>query len=257
MKIGLKLWSDNDFYMKSAERLYENGHYDFIELYIVPGSVPKYSGLWKELNIPCIIHAAHYAHGVNLAERSKREFNKPLIREAQTYADKLDAEYIIMHCGILGDKAEVIEQLKMIGDERILIENKPFKSLDSRVCAGSSPDEIELYRKNAKVGFCFDVSHAISYAASSHKPYLEAIKDFLALKPVMIHMGGMTVGSEVDKHIHLRQSNCDLREIMGLINKNIDSIKYCTLETSKDSQKDLNDFVEDVNALKELMKVSI
>ena len=49
-KRGLKLWSVNtDYYYNEAIRLYNEGIYDYIELYIVPDTLdtlPK----WKRVN---------------------------------------------------------------------------------------------------------------------------------------------------------------------------------------------------------------
>lgn len=39
-KLGLKLWSTNtDYYLKAAEKLYKEGYFDYIELYVVPNTV--------------------------------------------------------------------------------------------------------------------------------------------------------------------------------------------------------------------------
>ena len=39
---GLKLWSDNEKYISQAEKLYAKKIYDYIELYIVPGTYDRY-----------------------------------------------------------------------------------------------------------------------------------------------------------------------------------------------------------------------
>ncbi len=39
MKYGLKLWSTNDYYISEAIRLYKEGFYNYIELFIVPDSL--------------------------------------------------------------------------------------------------------------------------------------------------------------------------------------------------------------------------
>ncbi|MDP3791539.1 MAG: GNAT family N-acetyltransferase [Candidatus Omnitrophota bacterium] len=252
MKIGLKLWSDNSCYIKSAARMYSGGNYDFIELYAVPRTISRYIKLWKSLDVPYIVHAPHYAHGFNLADKDKRGRNRRLFKEAQCFADELNARYIVVHCGVLGQRPEAEEQLAILGDERILIENKPVHGLKNTICVGSSPREIERYKKTANVGFCFDVNHAVGYAYSSHKERIKVINDFLRLKPEIMHIAGISYNSGANDHLCLNRSECDLGAIMETIKKNGSSIKLCTLETPKDPAKDLTDFKEDIDFFKAL-----
>ena len=71
-KIGLKLWSINtDYYYDEAIRLYKDGVFDYIELYVVPNSTDSIVK-WKKLNIPFIIHCPHFAHGFNMAKVEKK-----------------------------------------------------------------------------------------------------------------------------------------------------------------------------------------
>ena len=42
-KIGLKLWSLNENYIKPARELFKEKIYDYIELYAVPSSLEKLS----------------------------------------------------------------------------------------------------------------------------------------------------------------------------------------------------------------------
>ena len=111
MKIGLKLWSVNtDSYLREAKRLYAERVFDYLELYVVPGS-PKTLPLWKalqdELALPFAIHAPHSAHGVNLADSAKRESNAKTFDEVRHFADQLYAKHIIVHGGAYPHHAEV------------------------------------------------------------------------------------------------------------------------------------------------------
>jgi hypothetical protein len=45
--IGLKLWSTNENYIEEAKRLFDNGIYQYIELYVIPNSFEKID-LWKD-----------------------------------------------------------------------------------------------------------------------------------------------------------------------------------------------------------------
>ena len=63
-KTGLKLWSINtDFYYDEAIRLYREGVFDYIELYVVPDSLDTLSK-WRELiqNSSCFIEGVGNAH---------------------------------------------------------------------------------------------------------------------------------------------------------------------------------------------------
>ncbi len=79
-KIGLKLWSRNtDYYYDEAIRLYNDGVYDYIELYVVPNMTDTIEK-WKKLDIPFIVHCPHFAHGFNLAKIENKDlyFGTPL-----------------------------------------------------------------------------------------------------------------------------------------------------------------------------------
>ena len=41
LTFGLKLWSSNENYVKEAVRLFEKGRYQYIELYMLPGTEKK------------------------------------------------------------------------------------------------------------------------------------------------------------------------------------------------------------------------
>ena len=245
LKIGLKLWSTNENYFNEAKRLFEEGFYEYIELYAVPDS-PRFIDLWKKLNVPYIIHAAHYDSGLNFADNEKKDNNLRLAAQAIRFADELSAEYIIFHPGINGDIEETACQLKQIRDSRILIENKPYLSLDREICIGSRPKEIEYLMKQCGVGCCLDIGHAIC-AANSHKmDHMAFLKEFIALKPSVYHLTDGDSNSRLDSHRHLGQGNYNLAKLI----KVIDGKSYVTLETEKSSQMNLNDFVEDVENLK-------
>ena len=118
-KLGLKLWSVNtDYYYEEAKRLYKEGVFDYLELYIVPNTLDTLSK-WKELEIPFIIHAPHFAHGSNLALKEKFKSNLEIYRQVKQFADELNSEYIIFHGGMEGDINETANQLASFNDKRI------------------------------------------------------------------------------------------------------------------------------------------
>ena len=251
-KIGLKLWNINtDSYLPFAKDLFEKGIYDYIELYVVPGNIDKIP-VWKKLNIPFDIHAPHSAHNMNLSEFSKRDFNLNLYKEVKIYADELNAQYIIFHGGTGGNYKEVANQLKIIDDNRALIENKPYKPLrfiDAKEYTGTKPSEIEYIMNNSNCNFCLDIGHAVCAANSYNIDIYKYIDDFVKLNPVKIHLSDIDATTELDNHLNFGKGSLDFDRILALL-KNIDNI---TIETNKKSKENLDDFIEDVKFLKNIL----
>jgi len=253
MELGLKLFSINENYVKEAVKLFEQKVYDFIELYVVPDSFESCINLWKPLNIPFIIHAPHFRNGVNLAKKEGFEQNIKFAKEAQEFADELNAEYIIFHPGITGNIEETARQLNIINDSRILIENKPYFTVlgDENICNGNSPEEIKFILENAKTGFCLDIGHCFCSAnAQKIKPF-DYLKQFLELNPKMFHLVDNDFSSVMDKHLHFGDGNFDIKKILNCLP---DTAKI-TLETYKDSKENLDDFIKDIEFIKKLFKL--
>lgn len=253
-KLGLKLWSINtDYYYEEAQRLFSKGVFDYIELYVVPKSLetlPK----WKELNIPFIIHAPHFAHGFNLAKKEKEESNLAIYREVKQFADELNAQYIIFHGGIDGDINETARQLAAFNESRALIENKPYVALPNKMggefCRGYNIDEIKLVKEMANCGFCLDFGHAICAANSLKKEVYNYCREFLQFKPNMFHLTDLNdITSPYDSHLHLGEGMLDFKQIFDIIPDK----SYITFETIKNSKEDLNDFIEDMEWLKNFL----
>ena len=252
-KIGLKLWSINtDSYYEEAKRLYSQGGFDYIELYVVPDSLDTLLK-WEKLNIPFIIHAPHFAHGFNLAKKEKEESNLAIYREVKQFADELDAPYIIFHGGIDGDIKETARQLANFNEPRALIENKPYVALPNKMggefCRGYNIDEIKLVKETAKCGFCLDFGHAICAANSLEVNVYEYCKDFLQFEPNMYHLTDLNdITSPYDSHLHLGTGELDFKQIFDMIPNE----SYITFETVKNSKEKLDDFIEDMQWLKNL-----
>lgn len=243
-KLGLKLWSINENYIKEAIRLYEEGIYSYIELYIVPGSFDNYINLWKSFKIPFSLHAPHYMNGMNLADKSNLVKNLELTAEVQKFADELKAEYIIFHPGMEGDIEETVRQLNIINDHRIFIENKPYIAplKQNFICNGNSPEEINYILNNTNVKFCLDVGHAICAANSYEKDPLDFLNEFINLNPAMYHLSDGEMNSKIDKHLNFGQGDFDIEKILNFLPENA----RITLETNKNPEKNLEDFVEDI-----------
>lgn len=247
--LGLKLWSTNEQYIDEAVRLSRDERYDYIELFIVPDTFDMHSRTWSRLKIPFVIHAPHFDKGLNLARKVQYDSNMALADEALRYADTLGSPMIIFHPGIEGDIAETARQLNTISDPRILIENKPHFGFNRVICNGSSPEEIDFVMREAHVGFCLDIGHAICSANVKGRYPMEYLKKFIDLGPAMYHFtDGLYDGIE-DRHDHFGKGNYPLKEILALL----PGKSTITIETIKDSPSDLKDFEKDINFIKSIV----
>ncbi len=255
-KIGLKLWSTNKNYIEQALLLYEKKVYDYIELFVVPDSYNEYISLWKNLDIPFIIHAPHSFVGLNMAKKELLKNNLRLANQAQRFADYLDAKFIIFHPGIDGDIKQTVYQLNKINDQRILIENKPYYTIDKKlICNGYSPEDIEFIIKNTSVanmsiGFCFDIGHAIYSANAQGLDRYDYLLRFNKFKPKIYHLTDGDINGVIDQHEHLGLGSFDFEKIVDLFTKNT----YITVETKKNYQDSLSDFEKDILFLKKMFK---
>ena len=263
MKIGLKLWSVNtDAYLREARRLYVKRSFDYLELYVVPGSQETLF-LWKalqdELKLPFVIHAPHSAHGVNLADSARQESNAKAFDEVRLFADQLEAQLIIVHGGayplhsdVSPAKAieELVHQLKTLNETRIVIENKPFLPIGNAPMrlVGSTPDEIRCVLAAVGCGFCLDIGHAIASANAHSADWRAWIDEFLSFRPTMFHLSDMQIGSQEDQHLHFGDGTLPIKEIVS----RLPSCAQVSIETKRDSSANLDDFAQDATDLRAL-----
>lgn len=244
MKTGLKLWSVNtDFYFEEAKKLYNQGYFDYIELYTVPNSLETVSK-WQRLNIPFILHAPHFMHEVNLADPNKFEYNKKIYGQVEIFRKTLNAEYTVIHAGMNGSIEETIRQLKIIKPKNFLIENKP---LVPPLCAekksrGAYFDEIVQVIQETECGFCLDISHAVCTANAIKTDPYSFLEKFQTLNPQLYHLSDGMIDSHLDQHLHFGDGTYDFSKIFSIIDTN----KPISIETIKDSKTNLNDFIKDI-----------
>jgi len=262
MKIGLKLWSTNDNYIASAKELFSAGVFDFIELYVVPGSFAQYKDVWKSSGIPFTLHAPHTAHGFNLALREKAASNLELFREVAAFADHLAASSIIVHPGIEGELASTLDQLanfkQTLKSETVALltlENKPYLSLYDTICRGSTVDEVNAILLATGFHFCLDIGHAIKTALYHKQDYLNYLDQFFTLNPSMIHLSDGHLDNCYDQHFSLGSGSFDLPAIMQRIHQK--SISTLILETSKSSKENLDDYARDVAVVRDLLNKGV
>lgn len=219
INLGLKLGSRDTRYTNELLRYYEDGVFQYIELFALSGSYDETISYWKQFGIPFGIHAPHSAAGLNPADDGAREANAPKIAEAVRFADELDARYIIFHSGVNGRPGEVVRQLTPFADGRFLIENKPVRGLDGSSCVGSTYDDLKLIIDSIGrgCGFCLDFGHAICAANTLGREPLEFIKELKTLSPRVYHLTDGDYMSELDSHLHYGAGSFPLRELLALV----------------------------------------
>ncbi|MBR3903710.1 MAG: hypothetical protein IKJ29_08645 [Akkermansia sp.] len=246
-QIGLKLWSVNTGEsQREARRLYDAGLYDYLELYAVPGSADTLPG-WKSLQIPSIIHAAHFKHGFNLAKVDCASANRRIYDEMRLFADELGARYIIFHGGTFGCISETARQLAALDDPRALIENKPAITRNEGQileCRGATVDEIKQVIQGAACGFCLDIPHALCAANYLGLEQLPMLQEMNSLRPAMYHLADMmSPHLLIDDHARLGQGRLDFAQFIPSV---LAPGAMVTIETTRTRPEALEEFEREV-----------
>ena len=234
MKIGVKTYYGEAFLRNFEKKA------DFFEIMAVEGK--DYTFL-KKFSNPIVVHAEHQTFGINLADKTKEKQNLSALNFARKIADFSRAKKIILHAGALENKncskknaLALIKSLdKRMPIKNILIENLPH--LPHINYFSTTPAEIEKLIKEAGVGFCLDINHAIVTAISLKKDYISFLEEFIKLEPQHYHLGGQRIRARKDAHIALKHSEIDIKEILALLPENAE----VTLETEPDINKTEND----------------
>lgn len=258
MKIGLKLGSDSIAYFDSARELKEKGYFDYIELFIIPGSEIGLAEKWKSLEVPFILHAPHSLAGMNPSLPEMEQANLKCIAEVSQWAQAMDAVYVIYHAGLNGTLDESIRQFKAFkwayprAFENALIENKPKVGINRESCIGYDTAQVKRLMGEIGFGFCLDFGHALCAAFSLRADEEAFLRDFLVLKPALFHLSDNIRGQETDGHMHLGQGSLDLPRLLTLIPEQA----MVSLEVRKDSKSNLDDFLGDVEYLNRIKKAA-
>lgn len=249
-EIGVKLWSINiGGCMQEARRMCMEGVCDYVELYVVPGTLGTLSQ-WRELGVPMIIHAPHFKHGFNLALANRSECNKLMYEEVQRFADGVEARYIIFHGGTYGNISETAHQLALLQEPRALIENKPAITYNEGCileCRGSTVEEIRQVLASVGCGFCLDIPHALCAANYHQTNREETLRDFCSLAPTMFHLADMMdISQLVDDHTPLGQGNLDMARLISIA---LPRGSMVTIETNRRRADDLSEFRAEMECL--------
>ena len=252
---GLKVWSTNLYYLQAIKELREERYFDYIELFVEPKSTTGHLRMWEKIRVPYLLHAPHSSTGFNFSFRENEEQNRTLIKKVKVFETTLNARKIIFHPGADGKLDESIRQINMFKNEfpeifnKCLIENKPKIGLRNENCLGASCDEIRTIKKETGRGFCFDMSHAMCFAAWAKKEWEQVLVEFLGLKPELYHLCDGDLNSIYDHHKHFGEGSYDVKRLLNLIPKN----SFVSIETKKNSTEHLDDFKEDVNYLRKCL----
>ena len=226
MKFGLKLWSTNTHLIPQAVNLIDEKIFDYIELFVVP-TTPINPFI---LDIPYVIHIPHDRYGVDINDAKKNKHSLQIINECQIWADKLNAQYLILHPGE-GSLQQGAGLLRELTDNRILIENMPRVGINDEDMSGYSPDQIKELIGESEKGFCLDLHHAVKAAVSMKRDYKEIIRDFLTIQPKIFHISDGDIKNEKDHHQDIGTGSFDFAFFKECI-ENSES-KIITLETPR------------------------
>ena len=243
MKFGLKLWSSNTDLVKQAVQLIDQKIFDYIELFVIP-ETPISSFL---IDVPYIIHIPHHKFGVNIGETGRKKHNLQRIGESITWADKLNAGYLILHAGH-DSMEDARELLSEVTDSRLLIENMPKIGLDGENMIGYSPEQIEDLVRVNNAGVCLDFGHAVKAAASLRLDYKEFINEFLHFEPKVFHISDGMVDTEKDEHLNIGDGEYDFEYFVRCVKNNPDGLM--TLETPRFNNNSLQEDLQNVHKLK-------
>lgn len=242
MNFGLKLWSTNTDLIHQAVKLIDEKIFNYIELFVVPDTLISPF----LIDIPYIIHIPHHKFGVNIGEVIRKEYNLQKINESIAWADKLNAEYLILHAGhgCLDDARDLLGELT---DTRLLIENMPKVGLNDEPMIGYSPAQIEEMIGNRNMGLCLDFGHATKAAVSLGLDYKEYVKEFLRFEPRIFHISDGMLIIEKDEHLNIGEGEYDFGFLFRCVRKNTSMI---TIETPRLNQQSLQEDVRNSEFLK-------
>lgn len=250
LKIGLKLHSTNIELIPDALTLKKEGFFDYVELYIIPGSYEKTINHWEGLHVPFVIHAPHSYHGINLAQSGKWETNLKNFNEARLFADDLYSSIIILHSGNNGFIDETIRQIKLLNESRIILENKPKIGINDEMCIGWSPFEFHRFADAGVLydGMALDFGHAVYAARSLGVDAIEIVNEFMTFNPKIFHLSDGNSFSEKDIHLNFGAGDFRIKEFLSVIPDN----GFLTIETPCIQSRYLNNFIDDVSFLRNI-----
>jgi deoxyribonuclease-4 len=246
IRFGLKLWSTNTYLIDQAIQLIDEKTFDYIELFVVPDT--KIDPF--KIDVPYIIHIPHHKFGVNMGESSSKKYNLEKINESISWADKLNAKYLILHAGH-GSMESAVDLLSEVIDNRLLIENMPKVGLNDEKMIGYSPEQIQELISINKAGLCLDFGHAVKAAVSLGLDYNEYVQGFMGFEPNIFHLSDGWLCEERDEHLSIGDGEYDLGFLMGCVEGS--GAKMVTMETPRE-EKSLDEDMKNLSVLKNIRR---
>ncbi|OEU41772.1 hypothetical protein BGV40_13110 [Methanosarcina sp. Ant1] len=250
MNFGLKLWSTNQDMIGKASKLIEEDLFQYIELTPIPNTKIDH---FLSYDNPYTIHITTERHSLNIADRYKMDFNLELINNSLSWADQLNAEFLILHPGF-GELEDAIEFLDLINDSRILIENMPKVGLNNEKMVGYSPEQIrELI--GSRFGFCLDLNHAVKAALVLGIDYKSFIKDFFTLNPSYFHISDGCLNNCLDEHLAIGDGEYDFSFLIKYLHFGKDN--HVTLETPRKSLMSFNEDLYNLEKISSFLEITL
>ena len=230
MKYGIKLWSDNDpSLFAQAKDLIDTHVFDFLELYVVPGTLSSFFEEYKSL--PISLHATHESHGLNLSKNNDE--NTAILEEVEKFRQYFASEVVVVHPGVQGTFEVFLQNLQHISKKYYYVENMPHRNiprLGGGYCVGSTFDEMQTVQ-SLGYNLCIDFGHAVAASVSHGIPYKKYIEQLLTLSPHYFHVSDGDSTVEYDSHLDIGTGTIDFKYIKELI-RTIDDAKV-VFETPK------------------------
>lgn len=215
IQFGLKLWSSNTQWFKEAAERYSRKEFDFLELYVVPGTFDKFGE--EELALLKSIPIALHAPNEDMLDLCKnKEENLKIIEEVEKLSKYFQPEYVIFHLGFGEDKEILSQNLALIKSKisNVIIENVPQKPLfGEEDLYGYSFSRLKEIQDKFGFGSCLDFTHALKAAKSQNISPEQFVEQLLTLKPKAFHLCGGWKDTETDDHLNLWEGDFDWRWI--------------------------------------------
>ncbi|MEK7518888.1 MAG: TIM barrel protein [Patescibacteria group bacterium] len=209
LEIGLKLWNTNFKLFAEAKALYSNKIINFIELYMVPTSYDA-STLLPLVGLPVHIHAPHENHNFNIFTAGEKDFSE-FQRVSVNAANLFDSPTIVVHAGVGTNNKTFKHQLALLNDDRVIIENMPFYSLQHDLCYGYSLDQLKYIYDHLHRHICLDLGHAIKSAVAQQLDYKVFIENIIRnISPSYYHLSDGDPTTDIDEHLNLGAGSYDL-----------------------------------------------
>lgn len=253
-KFGLKLGLGESSLAAVAEKLWRRGGFDFLELYIPTQARVDDTENWRWYDGVLVLHAPHSVGGFNFAKPEMEDGNRRAWNLVEAVRHELRPELAVFHPGLDGSADEALRQISLLAGEcpdllRVMIlENKPRIGMNGEDCLGAFPEDMRGLLAASGCGFCLDIRHAFAAAAWAGRDWRGILDGFAALSPRLWHAADGWTADRADSHLHIGDGDMPWRELAAYWRHN----DMVTIECAKNSSGELDDFLADTAALRDL-----